>query len=166
MKLGRTIELVQRHRAEEDAAVAAASILARMNLSGACAVETQFGVKTPQGASAAVEAAGREFVSRHGPDALPKVAKMHFRTSFRVLGLPEPPKDGMAAGSNPSEPRPSRCSAGAPTPCRRGAGAPPREGTGVVRGDAVSGMRREEFLIALDRFLDPTRFRSIKTPPR
>ena len=46
----------------------------------------------PKGASAAVEAAGREFVTKHGAALLPRVAKMHFRTAFRVLGLPEPPK--------------------------------------------------------------------------
>lgn len=93
MPLGRTIELVQRHRAEEDAAVAAASILARDEFVRRLRdLESEFGVKLPKGASAAVEAAGKAFVAKHGAAALPKVAKMHFRTSFRVLGLPEPPK--------------------------------------------------------------------------
>jgi len=91
MTAGRTIELVQRHKAEEDPAVAAASILARdefvtrLRLLG-----EQFGMVFPKGASEAVESAAREFVARHGAAALPKVAKMHFRTSYRVLGLPEP----------------------------------------------------------------------------
>lgn len=93
MELGRGIELVQRHRAEEDIAVAAASILARNEFVRRLKkLEVDFGVRLPKGASAAVEAAGREFVARHGESLLPKVAKMHFRTSFRVLGLPEPPK--------------------------------------------------------------------------
>lgn len=93
MELGRGIELVQRHRAEEDIAVAAASILARDEFVRRLKqLEKEFGVKLPKGASAAVEAAGRAFVARHGADLLPKVAKMHFRTAFRVLGLPEPPK--------------------------------------------------------------------------
>ena len=58
LPLGRKIELVQRHRAEEDLAVAAASILARdtfvTRLSG---LEKTFGLPLPKGASAAVEAA-------------------------------------------------------------------------------------------------------------
>jgi ribonuclease HIII len=91
MTAGRTIELVQRHKAEEDPAVAAASILARdefvtrLRLLG-----EQYGLVLPKGASEGVEAAAREFVARHGAEVLPKVAKMHFRTSYRVLGLPEP----------------------------------------------------------------------------
>jgi ribonuclease HIII len=93
MTLGRSIELIQKHRAEEDLAVAAASILARhefvTRLGG---MEKQFGMKLPKGASAAVDAAAKEFISKHGADALPKVAKMHFRTALRAQGLPEPPK--------------------------------------------------------------------------
>lgn len=93
MTLGREIELVQRHRAEEDLAVAAASILARDEfVQRLKRLETEYGVKLPKGASSAVEDAGRAFVEKHGAALLPKVAKMHFRTSYRVLGLPEPPK--------------------------------------------------------------------------
>jgi len=93
MSLGREIELVQRHKAEEDIAVAAASILARHEFVVRLkALEKQFGMALPKGASAAVEAAGRDFVAKHGPEALPKVAKMHFRTRYRVLGQEEPPK--------------------------------------------------------------------------
>ncbi|MCS7336883.1 MAG: ribonuclease HIII [Verrucomicrobiae bacterium] len=85
MRLGRQIELVQKHRAETDLAVAAASILARAEfLRRLALLEKQFGVALPRGASAAVEAAAREFVAKHGADALPKVAKMHFRTAARV----------------------------------------------------------------------------------
>lgn len=93
MTLGRSIELVQKHRAEEDLAVAAASILARnefvTRLGG---LEKQFGMTLPKGASAAVDGAAREFVAKHGADTLLKVAKLHFRTALRAQGLPEPPK--------------------------------------------------------------------------
>ncbi len=93
MSLGRTIELVQKHRAEADLAVAAASILARhefvTRLGG---LEKQFGMALPKGASSAVDAAAKEFIAKHGAEALPKVAKMHFRTALRAQGLPEPPK--------------------------------------------------------------------------
>src|SRR6266478_1084949 len=93
MTLGREIELAQKHRAEEDLAVAAASILARNEfVTRLGALEKQFGLKLPKGASAAVDAAAKEFIAKHGAENLPKVAKMHFRTALRAQGLPEPPK--------------------------------------------------------------------------
>jgi len=93
MSMGREIELVQRHKAEEDVAVAAASILARHEfVSRLAALEKQFGMKLPKGASAAVDAAAKEFIAKHGVENLGKVAKMHFRTALRAQGLPEPPK--------------------------------------------------------------------------
>src|SRR5437867_7821303 len=56
MNLGREIELVQRHKAEADVAVAAASILARNEFVGRLiALEKQLGAKLPKGASGAVE---------------------------------------------------------------------------------------------------------------
>jgi ribonuclease HIII len=93
MTMGREIELVQRHRAEEDLAVAAASILARHEfVTRMDAMGKQFGMVFPKGASAAVDAAAKEFITKHGVENLPKVAKMHFRTALRAQGLPEPPK--------------------------------------------------------------------------
>ena len=93
MSLGREIELVQRHKAEEDVAVAAASILARDEfVSRLAKLEKEFGMALPKGASAAVDAAAKGFLARHGVAELPKVAKMHFRTALRAQGLPEPPK--------------------------------------------------------------------------
>lgn len=93
MSLGRSIELVQKHRAEADLAVAAASILARHEfVSRLGTLEKQYGMALPKGASAAVDAAAKEFLVRYGVDTLGKVAKMHFRTALRAQGLPEPPK--------------------------------------------------------------------------
>lgn len=93
MALGRSIDLVQKHRAEADLAVAAASILARHEfVTRLAALEKQFGMALPKGASAAVDAAAKEFIAKHGAENLPKVAKMHFRTALRAQGLPEPPK--------------------------------------------------------------------------
>jgi ribonuclease HIII len=93
MSLGRELELVQKHRAEEDLAVAAASILARHEfVTRLAGLEKQFGMDLPRGASAAVDAAAKEFISKQGVENLPKVAKMHFRTALRAQGLPEPPK--------------------------------------------------------------------------
>jgi ribonuclease HIII len=91
MSLGRQIELVQKHRAEEDLAVAAASILARdefvRRLAG---LEKTYAMGLPKGAGSAVDAAAKEFVAKHGAEALAKAAKLHFRTAFRAQGLPEP----------------------------------------------------------------------------
>jgi ribonuclease HIII len=93
MTLGREIELIQKHRAEEDLAVAAASILARHEfVSRLAALERQYEIVLPRGASAAVDAAAKHFIEKHGADNLSKVAKMHFRTALRAQGLPEPPK--------------------------------------------------------------------------
>lgn len=93
MSMGREIELIQRHKAEEDLAVAAASILARDEFVTRLAkLEKEFGMSLPKGASAAVDAAAKDFIARHGVENLPAVAKMHFRTALRAQGLPEPPK--------------------------------------------------------------------------
>lgn len=93
MSLGRGIELIQKHKAEEDLAVAAASILARNEfVTRLQAMGKRQGMEFPKGASAAVDTAAKEFVARYGAEHLPKVAKMHFRTAFRAQGLPEPPK--------------------------------------------------------------------------
>jgi ribonuclease HIII len=101
MPLGRAIELVQKHRAEEDLAVAAASILARHEfVTRLAGLEKQFGMEFPRGASAAVDAAAKEFIARHGVENLPKVAKMHFRTALRAQGLPEPPKIEWRRGNS------------------------------------------------------------------
>jgi len=99
MSLGREIELVQRHRAEEDLSVAAASILARDEfVKGLAKLEKQFAMKLPKGASAAVDAAAKKIVEERGAESLPKIAKVHFRTAFRAQGLPEPPKKEWRCG--------------------------------------------------------------------
>ena len=93
MSAGREIELVQRHKAEEDLAVAAASILARDEfVKGMARLEQQFQMKFPKGAGAAVDAAAKQFVETLGAGELAKVSKTHFRTALRAQGLPEPPK--------------------------------------------------------------------------
>jgi ribonuclease HIII len=93
MASGREIELVQRHKAEEDLAVAAASILARDEfVKGLAKLEKQFEMKLPKGASSAVDEAAKNFVSERGPGELAKISKLHFRTALRAQGLPEPPK--------------------------------------------------------------------------
>ena len=93
MKAGREIELVQRHKAEEDIAVAAASILARDEfVKGLAKLEHQFQLKFPKGAGELVDKAAKQFVETRGAGELQKVSKLHFRTALRAQGLPEPPK--------------------------------------------------------------------------
>jgi ribonuclease HIII len=93
MNGGREIEFVQRHRAEEDIAVAAASILARDEfVKGMAKLEKDYQFKLPKGAGTLVDAAAKQFVTERGADELAKISKMHFRTALRAQGLPEPPK--------------------------------------------------------------------------
>ena len=93
MAQGKEIQLVQRHKAEEDIAVAAASILARDGfVKGLAKLEKDFAVELPKGASTAVDAAAKKFVEERGAGELAKISKLHFRTALRAQGLPEPPK--------------------------------------------------------------------------
>jgi len=86
MQKGKRIELVQRPRGEEDAAVAAASILARAEFVRRLqALSREWGVDLHKGAGPPVEAAAEVFLRRHGAAALPQVAKMHFKITERVL---------------------------------------------------------------------------------
>ena len=81
------LELSQRHRAEEDIVVAAASILARCAfIEGIEALEKTFNQKLPKGASSMTIAAGRQFVREHGRVQLNQVAKLHFKTLDAILG--------------------------------------------------------------------------------
>ena len=90
---GRELPLEQRHKAEEDIAVAAASILARDEfVKGLAKLEKQFEIKLPKGASAAVDVAAKQFVAARGAGELAKISKLHFRTALRAQGLPEPPR--------------------------------------------------------------------------
>jgi ribonuclease HIII len=86
MKKGRSIQLEQRHKAESDMAVAAASILAREGFLQALAVMSrEYEMEIPKGASAAVREAAVELVRRRGPAILLQSAKCHFRTTDAVL---------------------------------------------------------------------------------
>ncbi len=93
MSQGKEIQLVQRHKAEDDIAVAAASILARDEfVKGIAQLEQQFAMKFPKGAGELVDKAAKAFVETRGAGELQKVSKLHFRTALRAQGLPEPPK--------------------------------------------------------------------------
>jgi len=93
MAEGRKIELVQRHKAESDISVAAASILARDEfVKRLHQLGQRLGLELPKGASLQVDEVARKIVTTRGKEVLEVVSKMHFRTAFRALGLPEPAK--------------------------------------------------------------------------
>jgi len=85
-KMGKNINLEQRTKAEEDVAVATASILARnhfvewMNLAS-----KQYNIEIPKGASMKVKEAGDFLVKSHGIGVLSKIAKLHFKTAQNWL---------------------------------------------------------------------------------
>jgi ribonuclease HIII len=85
-KLGRTIQLIQVPKAEQNIAVAAASILARdAFLRWHQEAKEQYGVTFPKGVSSEVVRAGREYVQSYGVQSLRNVAKVHFKTTSEVL---------------------------------------------------------------------------------
>jgi ribonuclease HIII len=86
LEKGKQVELVQRHRAEADLAVAAASILARAEfLRRLKRLSNEIGTTLPKGASKAVELAARMVVKKHGREKLRTVAKLHFKTTQAVF---------------------------------------------------------------------------------
>jgi len=87
LEKGKHIELVQKPKAESDIAVAAASILARAEfLRRLDELSQSVGMPLPKGASHKVEATARKLVENHGPNVLRGVAKVHFKTTQRVIG--------------------------------------------------------------------------------
>lgn len=83
---GKRIELVQMPKAEQNIAVAAASILARARyLERLARLSRIYKIDLPKGASSAVIGAAQRFVGLYGQDSLHKVAKLHFKTTERIL---------------------------------------------------------------------------------
>ncbi len=80
-------DLRMRTKAEEDPVVAAASIMARAEYVRQLEkLSKEAGLTLPKGASEAVKDAAREIISSHGPAALSRFAKTHFKTAGQVLG--------------------------------------------------------------------------------
>ena len=88
MKKGKNIELIQKPKAEEDLAVAAASILARAGfLRGLYFLSQDIGMELPKGSSPHAEEAGEKLVRLHGDKILDKVTKKHFKLTKRILAV-------------------------------------------------------------------------------
>ena len=83
------VRLVVRPKAEDDLAVAAASVLARARyLEEMDVLSEKVGFKLPRGATHVLEAA-RRVIEERGLKGLAEVAKVHFGTTTRVLGASE-----------------------------------------------------------------------------
>lgn len=79
---GKPITLISRPRAEENIAVAAASILARATfLEYMDEISENMKTTMPKGAGPKVIETAQELVNKHGFDILPFVAKVHFKTT-------------------------------------------------------------------------------------
>lgn len=80
------LNLTQRHKAEADLVVAAASILARQTfLEGLLFMQEKYGMKFPKGASLQTIKAGKDFLRKFGVSELKEVGKMHFKTIDSIL---------------------------------------------------------------------------------
>lgn len=83
---GKKILLEQRTKAEEDVAVAAASVLARNHFVDWMDKNSkELGIELPKGASSRVIDAGDQLVKTHGKGILSKIAKTHFKTADHWL---------------------------------------------------------------------------------
>lgn len=85
-KKGVKVSLTQRHRAEADPVVAAASIIARSSfLEGLEQLKKQYNLPIPKGASPECIRTGKQLVEAFGPAVLESVGKMHFKTLGEIL---------------------------------------------------------------------------------
>jgi len=83
---GRDINVVQLNRAEQNIAVAAASVLARsVFVEDMDRLSEKYSIRLPKGASAAVIRAGKKFVDEYGRSELKNVAKVHFKTTGQII---------------------------------------------------------------------------------
>src|SRR6266516_1476603 len=84
---GRQITVIQQTHAEEDIAVAAASILARARfVQQMKQLSKRIGKILPKGASdPSIVTVGRELVAEHGKEILVEIAKLHFKTTEVIL---------------------------------------------------------------------------------
>lgn len=84
---GLEVDLTQRHRAEEDLVVAAASILARdAFLEGLQKLSQEVGFNLPKGASSLTIEIGCKILAKWGKERLMQVCKQHFKTFQIVMG--------------------------------------------------------------------------------
>ena len=101
MQKGKSIELRQRHKAEADVAVAAASILAREAfLTSLKQLEEKYENQFHKGASPLVQEDATSLAEKHGINVFLETAKCHFKTLDDVLQ-----KSGYSRDQMPEEAR-------------------------------------------------------------
>ena len=90
---GKKVHLVQRVKAESDMAVAAASILARAGfLRKLDELSEAAGVILPKGGGDQTDEPASRLAVAGGREHLGKFAKLHFRNTYKALGIEPPPK--------------------------------------------------------------------------
>jgi len=83
---GKKLKLIQMHKAEQNMAVAAASILARARfLEKLSKLSNEYKIDLPKGASQTVIENAKKVVDMYGKETLRKVAKLHFKTTTAVV---------------------------------------------------------------------------------
>jgi len=86
MEEGKKINLIQTHKGERFTGVAAASILAREKfIDWFTNQEKELKILLPKGASALTEDAAKKIIKNYGEEFLIKVAKLHFKTTKKLL---------------------------------------------------------------------------------
>ena len=86
MEKSKRLELIQTPKGERYIAVAAASILARDRfLTRMDKLSQEYAIALPKGASDAVIQPARQIVERKGSAELKKVAKLHHKTTQRII---------------------------------------------------------------------------------
>lgn len=83
---GKKLKLIQVPKAEQNIAVAAASILSRARfLEKLSKLSDEYKIDLPKGASQTVIENAKKFVDMYGKERLKKVAKLHFKTTAEVF---------------------------------------------------------------------------------
>lgn len=96
MQHGHLVQTLETIKGENNMAVAAAGVLARFTFLKALSDMTHvYGLSFPKGASLQVIRSGRNFIAENGRKELRKVAKIHYKTTQRILG-------GMQDGVKPN----------------------------------------------------------------
>ncbi len=86
MKKGKKVKLIQLPRAERDLAVAGASIVARAEFINQLEkLSKKYKMELPRGASSAVLDVGKKFIEKYGEEKLRQIAKLHFKTTQKIL---------------------------------------------------------------------------------
>ncbi len=82
------LQIIERSAAERDVAVAAASILSRYQfLEARAQLDKKYQMQFPLGAGTAVVKAGQLFIDKYGFNRLAEVAKVHFKTTIKLMPM-------------------------------------------------------------------------------